>query len=304
MDGILPLYKPKGFTSHDCVMKLRGMFRMKKIGHTGTLDPGVEGVLPICLGEATKIIPFLSDYKKVYIADVYLGKATTTEDTEGDVVAEKVVSTFPTNEAIDAVLASFQGEITQIPPMYSAVRVNGKRLYEYARENLPVERPQRHVTIHRIDRLPLPTGEEVKDRFRIKITCSKGTYIRTLCVDIGEKLGYPAHMSFLERVESDSIKVNETFTFEKIQEALNKETHMDLLLPVGNCLSHLPEAQVDEEMKKDILQGMKLPNNARYPDKKPFTIKHKDQLLAIYDIHPTKPTELKPVRVFNMHKEV
>src|SRR5690625_1002496 len=139
--GILPLYKPKGFTSHDCVMKVRKLLNIKKVGHTGTLDPGVEGVLPICIGEATKIIPFLLELKKVYIADVYLGQATTTEDSDGEIVSEKEVVSPPTNEEIDSVLASFQGEITQIPPMYSAVKVKGKKLYEYARANQEIDRP-------------------------------------------------------------------------------------------------------------------------------------------------------------------
>lgn len=304
MNGILPLNKPKDFTSHDCVMKLRGMLRMKKIGHTGTLDPQVEGVLPICLGEATKIIPFLTGYKKVYVADVYLGSATTTEDAGGEIVEEKLVERFPKEDEISKVLESFQGEITQIPPMYSAIRVNGKRLYEYARENIPVERPERQITIHNIERLPLPDGVDKENRFRIKVNCSKGTYIRTLCVDIGKELGFPAHMAFLERIESDTVKIEETVTFEQIQTVIDNNEQAELLLPVGRLLQHLAVHQVDEVMKVRILQGTKLDKSAVKPEELPFVIKHGEEVLAIYDQHPEKPSELKPVRVFNMHKSV
>ena len=141
MHGIIPLYKPKGMTSHDCVMKIRRMLQTKKVGHTGTLDPSVEGVLPICVGEATKIISFLLPLHKQYIADVFLGRSTTTEDADGETVEEKTLDSVPTEEEIRQVLASFTGEIIQIPPMYSAIKVNGKKLYEYARENIEIERP-------------------------------------------------------------------------------------------------------------------------------------------------------------------
>src|SRR5690625_2979508 len=174
MNGIIPLYKPKGMTSHDCVAKMRRLLKIKKIGHTGTLDPSVEGVLPICVGEATKIIPFLLPLKKVYIADVFLGKSTTTEDADGEIVLEKKVETPPTNEEIHTALRQFQGEIKQVPPMYSAIKVKGKKLYEYARENKEIERPSRTVTIYKIERLI--TESETNNPFRIKVTCSKGTY--------------------------------------------------------------------------------------------------------------------------------
>lgn len=302
MDGILPLYKPKDFTSHDCVVKLRGMLRMKKIGHTGTLDPQVEGVLPICLGEATKVIAFLTGYKKVYVADVYLGSATTTEDSDGEIVEELAVDRFPTDDEIAHVLAQFQGEIKQIPPMYSAVRVNGMRLYEYARKNIPVERPERQVTIHSIERMELPKEIASKNRFRIKVNCSKGTYIRTLCVDIGKKLGFPAHMAFLERIESDTFKMEETVTFADIAAAIENNTQASLLFPVDRLIQHFPEYQVDETVKPRILFGQKLIKSEAMPEKYPFKVKHGEELLAIYDQHPEKDNELKPIRVFNMHK--
>lgn len=302
MDGILPLYKPKDFTSHDCVMKLRGMLRMKKIGHTGTLDPQVEGVLPICLGEATKVIAFLTGYKKVYVADIYLGSATTTEDSHGEIIEEMPVDRFPTDDEIENVFMQFLGEKTQIPPMYSAIRVNGMRLYEYARKNIPVERPKRQVTIHSIERMQLPEGVESENRFRIKVDCSKGTYIRTLCVDIGKQLGFPAHMAFLERIESDTIKIEETVTFEDIAAAIDTNTQEGLLFPVDRLIQHFAEYQVDETIKPKILYGQKLIKSAAMPEIYPFKVKHGEELLAIYDQHPEKENELKPIRVFNMHK--
>lgn len=300
LNGILPLYKPKGFTSHDCVMKIRRLYQTKKVGHTGTLDPEVEGVLAICIGEATKIIPFLDDLRKEYIADVYLGKSTTTEDSYGEVVAEKMVERQPTDQEIATVLQNFTGEITQVPPMYSAVRVNGKRLYEYARQNIAVERPKRQITIHEIERLPLPENSEAS--FRIRVLCSKGTYIRTLCVDIGEQLGYPAHMSFLERVESDSIRISETYTFTEIEESIKMNEQNKLLLPIEHCMKHLPTYEVDEAMCVKVLQGQKFPLDEKKMKESPFAMMHQGKLLAVYGVHPEKQDEVKPVRVFNVRE--
>src|SRR5690625_4579863 len=142
-------------TSHDCVMKVRKLLHIKKVGHTGTLDPNVEGVLPICIGEATKIIPFLLDLKKVYIAEIILGRTTTTEDSDGETVQEEKVTLPPSDTEINRVLHQYTGKIEQTPPMYSAVKVKGKRLYEYARKNLEVERPVRQIMIYNIERLPI-----------------------------------------------------------------------------------------------------------------------------------------------------
>src|SRR5690625_4349451 len=167
MDGIIPLFKPIGMTSHDCVATIRTLTGIKKIGHTGTLDPGVEGVLPICIGEATKIIPFLTPLKKVYIADVSLGISTTTEDREGKVVAKKHVDNPPSNREIDSVLRTFLGEVTQVPPMYSAVKVKGKKLYDYARNNVEVERPKRSITIFELARLKKPS-HSTNQTFRLR----------------------------------------------------------------------------------------------------------------------------------------
>ncbi|MER2237837.1 MAG: tRNA pseudouridine(55) synthase TruB, partial [Psychrobacillus sp.] len=191
-EGILPLWKEKGMTSHDCVFKLRKILKMKRIGHTGTLDPSVEGVLPICLGQATKVSEYIMNEGKTYVATVTIGSSTTTEDADGDVVKVDSSEKQFSIDQIKSVLQQLTGQITQTPPMYSAVKVNGKKLYEYAREGKEVERPSRQVTIHYLNILDeddLFSGQEIS--FQIEIGCSKGTYIRTLAVQIGELLGYP-----------------------------------------------------------------------------------------------------------------
>jgi len=252
MNGILPLWKPKGLTSHDCVMKIRKLFQTKKVGHTGTLDPEVEGVLPVCVGQATKIVPFLTDTKKTYIAEVTLGATTDTEDSTGKIIEEKAVTKPISEHEVVRVLNSFQGIIMQTPPMYSAVKVNGKKLYEYARANQPVKRPQREVTIHYIELLS--SENEQGNAFRFKVTCSKGTYIRTLCVDIGKQLGYPAHMSALFRTATGSFKEKDSITFDKIEEA-DPGKREKFLLPMTRGLVHLDSLYVDEKTRNKILHG-------------------------------------------------
>lgn len=296
MDGILPLWKPKGFTSHDCVMIIRRLFRTKKVGHTGTLDPEVEGVLLICIGQATKIVPYLTDTTKTYEAEVMLGRATETEDGQGKVIEEREVISAPAKEEIENVLQSFTGTITQVPPMYSAVKVNGKKLYEYARANEAVERPERRVTIYSITRLP--DEKQGLNYFRMKVVCSKGTYIRTLCVDIGKKLGYPAHMSDLTRTQIGYFKKEDTVTFETIEKAAEKNEQSQLLEPIIEGLDQLDSLYVNDETKRRVLNGQKLLKPERDLKTDPFIVMHDKKLLAIYQIHPEKPDLIKPVRVF------
>ncbi len=177
--GIINVYKEAGYTSHDVVAKLRGICRQKKIGHTGTLDPDAVGVLPVCLGNATKLCDMLTDRQKEYIATLQLGISTDTQDGSGKVLARREVSASP-SEVRDVIL-SFVGDSMQVPPMYSALKVNGKKLYELAREGKEVERAARPITIYELEIL-----EEAHPEYIIKVKCSKGTYIRTLCHDIGE----------------------------------------------------------------------------------------------------------------------
>lgn len=298
MNGIIPLHKPKGMTSHDCVMKLRRLLKMKKIGHTGTLDPEVTGVLPICIGEGTKIIPFLSPLPKTYIAEVCLGQATETEDKEGEVIEEAHVH-FPSSAQIEAVLDRFHGQVTQVTPLYSAVKVKGKKLYEYARQNIPVERPSRQINLFNIKKL---AENKENNSFTIEVTCSKGTYIRTLCVDIGKALGYPAHMGKLLRTKTDQIQLEETYTFDELENALETNTFEEKLLPLEKMLAHMPTWTVDEKMKIRVLQGQKFKRSKDHPLEEPFKVTWQDKVLAVYGTHPEKADEIKPIRIFNIHK--
>ncbi|WLV25803.1 tRNA pseudouridine(55) synthase TruB [Aciduricibacillus chroicocephali] len=296
MDGILPLWKPVGMTSHDCVIKMRKLFKMKKVGHTGTLDPDAEGVLPICFGQATKIVPFLTDTKKTYIAALRIGRSTETEDASGATVEEKEVTKLPGREEIEHVLKRFTGAIVQIPPMYSAVKVNGKKLYEYARAGLPVERPSRTVHIDSLHIVPHPL--EGKDCFGLEIMCSKGTYIRTLCVDIGKELGYPAHMAALERTQTGDFGKTDAVTFAMLEEAAAENRLEDFLLPMERGISHLPRIEVNDETCIRVKFGQKLPRPDSELPKSPFLMTHNDQVLAVYEENQKNEREIRPVRVF------
>ena len=205
ISGIINVYKEKGWTSHDVVAKLRRILQQKKIGHTGTLDPEAEGVLPVCLGAGTKLCDLLTDTGKTYRAVLLLGCTTDTQDTTGTVLSSRQV-TCSQEEAREAVL-SFQGSYDQIPPMYSALKVQGKKLYELARAGVEVERKPRAVTIHeiRIEQMDLP-------EIVFTVSCSKGTYIRTLCHDIGEKLGCGGAMKALQRIRAGGFRIEESKT--------------------------------------------------------------------------------------------
>ncbi|WLR46909.1 tRNA pseudouridine(55) synthase TruB [Halobacillus litoralis] len=298
MDGILPLWKPKGFTSHDCVSKARGMLKTKKIGHTGTLDPEVEGVLPLCVGKATKIVPFLTDTDKVYEASVTLGSATDTEDATGTTVETTPVHERISKEKIKGVLETFQGWITQTPPMYSAVKVNGKKLYEYAREGVEVERPSREVHIKHIERMPPePKQEGETFTFSFRVICSKGTYVRTLCVDIGKALGYAAHMSSLVRTQTADITREDCYTFNEIQQVVDESSGEQLLLPLSKGLVHMDSWEVDADQVEKIKHGQVFEKPAHIHEEQ-FTVMNAGEVLAIYQQHPRKNGLIKPVRVF------
>lgn len=296
--GILPLHKPKGMTSHDCVAKLRRILRTRKIGHTGTLDPEVTGVLPICIGRATKVAQYMSDYSKTYEGEVTIGYSTTTEDFTGDVVDKKCVKSLFSRQEIEEVLQSFTGEIKQIPPMYSAVKVNGKKLYEYARAGIEVERPERLVFIHELALLTEPKivdGDKLKFSFRAH--CSKGTYIRTLAVDIGKKLGFPAHMSALIRTASGPFTLEDCLTFEEIENAVATEGLQGKLLKLEDALSFLGKIVVDEATAAKVMNGMVLPVPKELDDNR-FTVYNEEgECIAIYIKHPTKAGLMKPEKI-------
>ncbi len=283
-------------TSHDCVLRLRSIFKTRKIGHTGTLDPEVEGVLGICIGRATKLVPYLTKGSKTYIAEVTLGSSTETEDASGKIIEKQQVDPHPTAEEINQTLQLFTGEITQIPPMYSAIRVNGKRLYEYARANEDVERPKRQVTIHSIKQIGAYVEQMAS--FSIQVTCSEGTYIRTLCVDIGAQLGYPAHMSALVRTKASTFTEKQAISFATLKEAEERGKLDQFLYPLRYGLGEMEQVEVDAKMRQMIYHGNKLPTPSHVRTF-PFAYIHQEELLAIYDKHPTEENVVKPVRVFN-----
>lgn len=290
MHGIIPLNKPRGMTSHDCVYKVRKILKMKKVGHTGTLDPTVDGVLPICVGEATKIIPFVANFKKEYVATIQLGQSTTTEDAEGDILTSKIVEAMPTRQRIEAVLQAFTGKIKQVPPMYSAVKIKGKKLYEYAREGIEIERLARQIEIFELELL-----EIANESFKFRVKCSKGTYVRTLCVDIGKALGYPAHLLTLTRTESDHIHIRDTISFSELE----TNSFSDCTFPIVDFLTHIPTIPIEKNQINNILNGQRYyyPNSTAQH----YKIMYNDILLGIFEQDPEQDDLLKPKRVFRLY---
>ena len=234
-DGILIIDKPEGWTSMDVCAKLRGMFHEKRVGHAGTLDPIATGALPVFIGRATRAVEFASDSDKEYIAGLKLGVVTNTQDTTGEILEER--EAFATRSSLEAALSQFVGDIEQIPPMYSAIKINGKKLYELARKGREVERKPRPVTIHALELLDWPdAGED----FSLRVVCSKGTYVRTLCHDIGQALGCGGCMSSLRRVKAAGFTLADSVTLETVQEAVNRGEGESLLLPVDAYFAGLP----------------------------------------------------------------
>ncbi|WP_026832669.1 tRNA pseudouridine(55) synthase TruB [Exiguobacterium undae] len=284
--GVLPLDKPAGMTSHDCVFRLRRLFQTKKVGHTGTLDPEVTGVLPICLGRATKLARFITDEGKRYAAEVTIGYATTTEDAHGETVRETPVEPGAiSQEDIDGILQQLTGQLQQTPPYYSAVKVNGKKLYEYARKGIEVERPTRIVQIDTLERTSEVTFEKNVCRFRIEIACGKGTYIRTLAVEIGERLGYAAHMSDLRRTSSGAMSETEAVTLATLEACETVEERMQYVLPIEQVIQKWPRLTVDAETAGRVLNGGKLSGIPVEFDR--FTVYNEEGTpLAIYRLDP------------------
>lgn len=258
-EGVLPVIKPAHFTSHDVVAKLRRILQLKRIGHTGTLDPLVTGVLPVCLGRATRMVEYIQDLPKQYEAELILGLASDTEDSSGTIISRLSPETLIVDEReLRQALESFVGEIAQVPPMYSAVKINGQKLYHLARSGMEVERAERRVTVHSMEWLSVYRDSEGYPRIRFRTTCSKGTYIRTLCVDIGKKLGLPALMSHLIRTESGGFDLDESFTLEDIEQLHIKGLLQRKLIPADVAVRHLPEWTMDAEEARRGAQGQKV----------------------------------------------
>lgn len=271
IDGIINVYKEKDFTSHDVVAKLRGILKQRKIGHTGTLDPMATGVLPVCLGKATKLVDMLSDKRKEYIATFVLGKKTDTLDISGklldsievyevekkDKIYNKKEGTcYYTKEEVIEVINSFKGEYMQVPPMYSAKKINGKKLVDLAREGIEVERKANRVNIYELEILEINIPY-----VKIRVLCSKGTYIRSLCSDIGEKLSCMASMTELVRTKVDNFLIDKALKLSDIENIKDNESLLSHITLVDRYFDFLPSLKVKKEFEKLALNGNKLEIN-------------------------------------------
>lgn len=258
-NGVIIVNKEPGFTSHDVVAKLRGIFRQKKIGHTGTLDPDATGVLPVCLGHATKLCDMLTDKDKTYEAVMLLGQVTDTQDISGKILETSDVESLRNegslgdSEIMEAIL-SFVGEYNQIPPMYSALKVNGKKLYELAREGIEIEREPRKVYIHAVENICIDFP-----KVTMTVTCSKGTYIRTLCHDIGKKLGCGACMDSLKRTKVSMFDLNEALTLSQISDMVQAGEDINShIISVETIFAQYPAVYTREEYDRLIYNGNSL----------------------------------------------
>ena len=249
MDGVIVIRKEKGFTSHDVVAKLRGILHMKKIGHTGTLDPDAEGVLPVALGKATRLVDMITDKEKTYEAVMRLGVVTDKQDMSGTVLSQ-TAELHVTEEELRAVIESFVGDYMQVPPMYSALKVNGKKLYELAREGKTVERKPRPVHFYEIEILEIDLP-----LVHFRVTCSKGTYIRTLCHDIGEKLGCGAAMETLLRTKVGRFTLDDAITLAQTEEAVKNGTIESKVLGIEEILAEYPRVCCTKEGDRLLANG-------------------------------------------------
>jgi tRNA pseudouridine55 synthase len=249
-NGILIVDKPQEWTSMDVCAKLRGIFHEKRVGHGGTLDPMATGVLPVFLGRATRAVEFAAQGDKEYIAGLRLGVVTNTQDVTGEILSQNPVQV--SREQLEAVLSAFQGEILQVPPMYSAIKIQGKKLYELARKGREVDRPPRPVTLHSLT-VEDQTGPS---EFVLRVHCSKGTYVRTLCHDIGQKLGCGGTMSTLRRVKASGFTLQQAVTLEEIQACQDPAA---LLLGVDTLFTQHPALDLEPAGEKKIRNGMTLP---------------------------------------------
>ena len=256
MNGILLINKPQGFTSFDVIAKLRGILKIKRLGHAGTLDPMATGVLPVFVGKATRACDIIPNNEKSYTADFRLGVVTDTQDSTGTVINtfDKKVS----EDEIISVLECFRGEIDQLPPMYSAVSVNGKRLYDLARQGIEVERKSRKITV---DKLEILSFDEESQTGRLFISCSKGTYIRTIIHDVGEKLSTGGIMTGLARNSSSGFKLKDCYTLEQVQQMKDNDSLEDAIIPVDKAFESYDEIQLSDVQTSMYRNGVKLDLN-------------------------------------------
>ncbi len=295
VDGILLLDKPLGRSSNSALQKVRYLFNAKKAGHTGSLDPLATGVLPICFGQASKVTSFLLDSDKRYRCTAQLGVTTTTGDKEGEELNKIKVTHFDQDD-IEKVLANFRGEIEQIPPMHSALKHNGQPLYKLARQGIEIERKVRHVTIHQLTLI-----EFTKDSITLDVHCSKGTYIRTLAQDIGDALGFGAHLSMLRRTEVSPFDCSKLYTIDEI-ESLEKDNKLSqILLPIDSALLEFPAMILNQKDVSLIQNGIRVACDDMPESDKIRLYNEKEEFLGIgeYMKNESGKTLLKPKRLMN-----
>ena len=296
--GVVLLNKPLGLSSNQALQKVRRLFQAEKAGHTGALDPLATGMLPLCFGEATKFSQFLLDADKRYITKVALGVRTTTGDAEGDVLTTEPVPNL-TDEALESILDRFRGEIEQIPPMYSALKHEGKPLYEYARQGIVIERKRRAVTIS-----DLTVIERTENSLTLDISCSKGTYIRTIGEDVGEALGCGAHLSALHRVSSAGYDPQDMLTLEEF-EAMAEAGYPELdkhLLPMDSAVMHLNRVELSAADARDILFGRALANGTEFEEESLVRLfAQADQ--RFFGLGQIRGEFIKPHRLINTSEE-
>ena len=299
IDGILNVYKEQDYTSFDVVAKLRGILKQKKIGHTGTLDPMAEGVLLVCLGKATKLVDFLTEGDKCYRATMKLGYETDTEDVTGETTAEGDAAVLAqlTQADVKRAILSFIGKYDQIPPMYSAIKKDGKKLYEYARAGIEVKREPRPVEIYAIQDIT----KEADDTYSFDVYCSKGTYIRSLCRDIGIKLSCLAVLSGLHRKEVHGFSVTDALTLQEIEVRQADGTLQDAILPVDALLKQYPAYEITEQAENYLRNGNKLsPRFFKDMGERRDTrirVYHAGKFVALYD-YKEEEQIYKPFKMF------
>lgn len=289
ISGVFLLNKPLGLSSNAALQKVRWLYRAQKAGHTGALDPLATGLLPICLGEATKFSHYLLDSTKRYQTTVRLGQTTTTGDVEGDILQERPIPVL-SKELIEQTLEKFRGDIQQVPPMYSALKKEGKPLYELARKGIEIERETRPVTIYALELI-----EFTENSITLDVTCSKGTYIRVLGEDIGEALGCGGHLTMLHRIQTGHFELIPSYTIEYL-ESLMEEQREALLLPVYAPIDHFLKIQVPEGREKYFCNGLE--SNIDHSAEAEVLVFSGERCLGLAEI--TDKKRLVPKRILNL----
>ncbi|UDM31648.1 tRNA pseudouridine(55) synthase TruB [Lentilactobacillus laojiaonis] len=291
MNGIIALYKERGMTSHDCISSLRKILHTKKIGHTGTLDPDVDGVLPICVGTATKLSELIMNSGKKYRGEITLGFSTTTEDISGEIIDKKPILTPLDNEQINSLLEKLTGDIEQVPPMYSAVKINGKKLYEYAREGIEIDRPARLIHISYFKQIKDSYYDEVNQTQTIyfEVGCSKGTYVRTLAVDFGRLINVPSVMSDLTRIESGGFTIADTSTLAEVKEKMDNDEIVEILHPLKAALTKYPTVLIDDNLWNNyVVNGAFIKPSLLNIDSKIIALEYQGDIQALYQFDSEK----------------